>query len=223
MANEFITNNAKPAQYKNRIANLPGFLSGATISALAEYRERYEAVHKERIAYGSDKASELIHAINQKALEDPNPENVAARMNCNPERIRKEYDDKANALGQIEQSILHKAKPLMQKIRDGLLPVIDKDIADAEAINRATSEKFGVDYDPESDPVLNSLKRFRGVAEMRLGESAHQAVHPSELDLFLGELRPRAGTTAGEVGHMIRGAVAGVAALGAGLVGLGRS
>lgn len=194
MANKVNNNFEKWTDFKVYLQTLKPFFPASDAKEYAKLCADYERLDTERSKYGSDKAEEFIQSINKKAVDNPTPENIAAVAASGPDEIRSRYRNTLEQISNAQQAILNRMKPYLQKIRECVLPIVEKEIERVESEGRSAFERYGSasDYDPERDVLLLKLKRWRDIVGDQF-KCERCALHPDQVARWVGVIRPKAG------------------------------
>jgi hypothetical protein len=187
MANLIIENQV---HFKVFLATLKGFVSATDAKEFATFCADYNRTHSERLKHTSDAAERELRAIRCLAEDDPTAENIAALASCSPDEIRARHANALESLAVVENKILSRAKPLLLRVRDAVLPIVEKELARVESDHRATFARYGAVYDPATDIVLKSLARWRNIVNEQFS-SERVMLRPEQVEERLGSIRAK--------------------------------
>lgn len=180
-------NNAAPAKFSVFLSQRKGLIPSGLAKELKGYFADCERVSAERLKYTSEMAEAKIRAIMAAAEDNPTSANLEAVSQLNPDGVRHSFAETLNAVATIYGKALARSVPLIKRLRDEVLPVADAEIASLESQGRALAEKYGATYAPQNDGVLNSLRKWRKVAETQL--SNESGLHPDQIVSLVGEIK----------------------------------
>jgi hypothetical protein len=192
MANSFENNNEPPASFKAFLAKHKGWgVTESDAEAFAAFRENYDRVRKEQLKFVSPMADLHIREVTTRAETDPSSENVAALANLNPAEVRSRYENTCSSLHRALENICADAAPLTKRILNAAIKVVESEMQQIEADNRALFERYGVRHEPSRDVLLLSLDRWRKQTEARVSKT--QPNRPDEVCNCVGEVRAKSG------------------------------
>src|SRR5688572_9073454 len=144
-----ITNNSTPpADFKVYLETLKGAFSSSDAKEFAKFCADYERLSADRLKFANEEAEKLIREISRKAEDDPSPENIDALKKCSPVEIRSRFENTANGIGQSQQQLLKRAKPIVARLGESALAIVQAQIEKVEAEARERSAKYGVPFVP---------------------------------------------------------------------------
>lgn len=180
-------NNAAPANFSFFLKGKKGLIPSDLAKDLKSYFADCERVGAERLKYTTEMAEAKIRAIMAAAEDNPTSANLEAVSKLNPDGVRHSFAETLNAVATIYGKALARSVPLIERLREEVLPVADAEIAAIESQGRALAERYGVNYSPQNDGTLNAVRKWRKVAETML--SNERGLHPDQIVSLVGEIK----------------------------------